>query len=143
MPGVRNTAHWKTVGCNYLIELLVSSLAELESLYARTLYSAKLAVPVQLRSALSAPYSSDQLQSAVFHHTPASGVLASSQNPLLSDNIHSSYPGMAELNFVLQEQVTAWRRLHFCQHQPYCIRHAEACPERGISVSEAVSSWIK
>lgn len=36
------------------MNLPVSFLAKLESLYARTLYSAELAVPVQLRSALSA-----------------------------------------------------------------------------------------
>jgi len=87
LASVRNTAHWNLVGSNCLIVFLIDSLAEPESLYACTLYSAELAQPLQLRSAISAPYSSAQLRLAVFHHTPAGGVLGRAQNPLLSDSL--------------------------------------------------------
>jgi len=40
----------------------------------------------QLYQPRTAPFSSAQLRSAVFHHTLAGGVLGRAQNPLLSDN---------------------------------------------------------
>jgi len=72
----------ESCGFNCFIVFLVDSLAEPESLYACTLYSAELAQPLQLRSAISAPYSSVQLRSAPLSRIPPhSGRWCSGQSP--------------------------------------------------------------